>query len=618
MRAAHKAVRGQDVRKHGAVTAVAKEAQEKIAAIRLALAKRLGKQRFDLWFGTPDTVSVVNGTVRIGLPNLLFQKWVAQQFRDDIAAACTEVLGFSPKIEFSPLNGTEESDGAHHERDCSFAPSSNGQSGAKPQSGQADASCSLLPRPAQVEHFSSDPHEDPIAQDATHRSESCSTSVDESVRSDRKCPGNGPTDLSTNPDCSQPLGEGSTPCQNGRTSFPTSESSDCEPVLFPELATGAAASPSARRRKRGSPRPQVAPSSDAEKESTAGAESRRRFLTFAEFAVGPCNQLAYATAVEVARHPGQLSPLFLSGPTSVGKTHLLQAIIEEVRRLHPRLWVVYVSADDFMTAYVGALRNGGLPSFRSKFRQVDLLAVDDIQVLIGKHWVQRELLLTIDALLREGKQVVLAADRPLQQLTDFGQDFVARIQSGVSCWLDWPDCETRRAIVDRLCERLGLPLPTEVRQFVAHHVAGHARELLGALRRLQAVMITSGTTPDRPAAENVLADLVRIRHRPVRLGDICEAVCEAFGIEPERLVGPERTQAVAQPRLVAMWLARKFTRSGLSEISRYFGRKSHSAVLAAQRTVEQWLAENRALRVADRLVPIPEIIRHLERRLQAG
>ncbi len=607
------------MRSYGAVTAVAKEVLQKITAIRHALAKRLGKQRFDLWFGAEHTLSLKNGTVRIGLPNLLFQKWVMQQFREDIVAACAEVLGFSPVVEFLP-GPTEEwtcqSNGGFStqgdEKNGEGSPISESLSPQQPPVSPPSSPAKPLGHVASRKSLMA--HEDPAPGDAEAASSDSSSEFLVEPKDSLTEPAD-PAGVD-NPLGTQGLRESLRGNALVETCFEVRPETVHEETLFPELVRTQPPSSPRRRRKK-----------DLESFSSLGGaltrspapsreNDRRKVLTFADFAVGPCNQLAFATAAEVARHPGQLSPLFLSGPTSVGKTHLLQAITEEARRWHPQLWVVYLSADDFVTAYVGALRNGGLPSWRSKFRHVDLLAVDDIQVLIGKRWVQRELLLTIDALLRDGKQVVLACDRPPEELSDFGEDLLARIKSGLSCTLDWPDCQTRRMVVDRLCQRLSFPMAEEVRDFVAFHIAGHARDLLGAIRRLQAAAITCGSLPDRATAEKVLEDLVRVRHRPVRLKDICEAVCDVFGIEAEKLVGPSRSQPVVQPRLVAMWLARKLTRSGLSEISRFFGRKSHSAVLAAHRTVERWLAEDRTLRVGDRHLSVNDVIRHVERRLQ--
>lgn len=608
---------GQDVRILRAVTKVAKEVQDKISALRLALARRLGKQRFELWFGSESALTIVNGTVRIGLPNLLFQKWVAQQFRDDILAACSEVLGFAPQLEFTSAEPAETP---------SFDEIDQHRNGHSPETGNAS---SILPAPitgtvslpveghGEVCESHDDPQRVPLA-------ERVKLSIFPAVGEASSEEGAQATRVSlateTQPDgnlitCSSSASPGDSSSGGIQVDECTAASSG---FLFPQPAQLSPAKRSGRRNRSAACR---AHKSNAASSGETGPESwnaRRRVLTLSDFVVGPCNQLAYAAAVEVTRRPGEISPLFLFGPTSVGKTHLLQAVCEEIRRRHRGLIAVCVSADDFITDSVEALRHGGLPSFRHKFRHVDVLAIDDIQLLVGKKWVQRELLLTIDALLRDGKQLVLASDRPADGLADFGPEFVARLKSGMTCSLDWPDEPTRRGIIEHLCQRLGIALSPEVKEFVAAQLPGHARELLGALRRLQAASLTLAEPLTVTTAAEVLKDLLCQRRRPIRLGDVCQAVCQVFGVEAGDIVGPGRRRSVVEPRLLAMWLARKYTRAGLSEISRFFGRKSHSAVLAAHRTVEKWLAEARPISLGDREVPAAEVVQQIERRLLAG
>lgn len=625
------------MRKLRAVTKVAKDVQDKISALRLALARRLGKQRFELWFGSENDLTIVNGTVRIGLPNLLFQKWVAQQFRDDILAACSEVLGFTPRLEFLSTALSEsfpsgeidqvsnrdlpegEASGVNGQLGGNREPAPDVINGDKTSGLGASAENNQLvdqggfngPGPTAAARLSrlDQLANEPVAPPAAPASVAVDETTSPRLDTDQPVPA---TNVSLCSDAAIAV--------EGRTCRPEADSAvgDSSEFLFPAHAP-LAASRRASKRSSGRFQDRRMNQSEVSARSVAESPSGRRFvLTLADFVVGPCNQLAYAAAVEVARRPGEISPLFLFGPTSVGKTHLLQAVCEEVRRRHRGLIAVCVSADDFITDSVEALRHGGLPSFRSKFRHVDVLAIDDIQFLIGKKWVQRELVLTIDALLREGKQLLLASDRAADELADFGQEFVARLKSGMSCCLDWPDEQTRQGIVERFCQRLSLALPPDVKQFVAAQINGHAREILGALRRLQAVALTSAESLTPQVAARVLEDLLCVRRRPIRLGDICQAVCDVFGVEPPQIVGPSRARPVVQPRLLAMWLARKHTRAGLSEISRFFGRKSHSAVLTAQQTVQRWLAEDRPICVGSRELPIAEVVRQIERRLLAG
>jgi chromosomal replication initiator protein len=302
----------------------------------------------------------------------------------------------------------------------------------------------------------------------------------------------------------------------------------------------------------------------------------------------------------------------------VGKTHLLQAICAETRQQYPGLIAIYVWAEEFTTGFLEALRGGGLPSFRHKFRHVDLLAIDDVQFLLGKHCTQRELLYTIDTLLREGKQVVLASDRRPEALAEFGDDFVARVRSGMVCEIQWPDEEIRLPLVQQLCRRLGLDLHREIQEYIATHVHGHAREFLGALRRIHAFAHFRGKPITLELAQEALSDFVGSCARPIRLKDVANVICDTFQLQPEELAGPSRAQQVAQPRLLAMWLARKYTRAGLNEICRFFGRRSHSVVLSAQQKVERWLAEGKSVSAGGTTIPVQQLIKELERRLKAS
>ncbi len=247
-----------------------------------------------------------------------------------------------------------------------------------------------------------------------------------------------------------------------------------------------------------------------------------------------------------------------------------------------------------------------------------MLALDDLQFFCGKRATLIELLNTIDHLMREGRQLVFAADRPPAELAELGTELRTRLESGMVCELQAADYEMRVEIVGQMACRMGLEVPDEVRHFIAARLTNHARELSGALCRLQAASVASGRSIDRALAEETLADMIRHSQRLVRLQDIEKAVCHAFGVEAESLRSPSKSKSASQPRMLAMWLARKHTRAALSEIGRYFGRRSHSTVLSAQKRVEEWLARGATVELADRLWAAEEAVRHAERFLQVG
>ena len=251
------------------------------------------------------------------------------------------------------------------------------------------------------------------------------------------------------------------------------------------------------------------------------------------------------------------------GPTSVGKTHLLEGIWTAARQSHQRLTAVYLSAEQFTSHFLEALRGSGLPSFRRKYRGVGLLMIDDLQFFVGKRATQVELLHTIDTFLREGRQLVFAADRSPAELAELGPELTTRLSSGLVCRIEPPDYATRLGIVAPNGAADEAHVPAEVQDFVASQLTSHARELSGALCRLQATGQAMGRPISLAMAEEALADLIRHSGRVVRLADIEKAVCEVFGLEPASLQSDAKAKRVSHPRMLAMWLARKHTRAAL-------------------------------------------------------
>jgi chromosomal replication initiator protein len=259
-----------------------------------------------------------------------------------------------------------------------------------------------------------------------------------------------------------------------------------------------------------------------------------------------------------------------------------------------------------------------LPSFRRKYRGLELLAIDDLQFLAGKKATLGELLHTVESLLRGGRQVVFAADRPLLDLKALGPDLVARLSGGMVCRLDPADYATRQGIVRQLAVRLGLAIPRAVETYIAAHFTTQSRELAGALKRLQATSLALERPVTLALAEEALAELIDHQGLPVKLSDIEKAVCDVFGLSPSTLQSEGKAKAVSHPRMLAMFLARKHTRAPLSEICSYFGRRSHTTVISAQRKVEAWMAGGGTIRLGDRAVSLEETIRRVEERLRAG
>jgi len=353
------------------------------------------------------------------------------------------------------------------------------------------------------------------------------------------------------------------------------------------------------------------------REAASGPGSRRG-PRFGPFIAGESNRMAMAAIDLMVQRPGEISPLLIQGPSGVGKTHLLEQCCHRARERHPGISAVFLSAEQFTTNFLQALHGGGLPAFRRNCRNVDLLVIDDLQFFVGKRATTVEFQQTIDALQRQTRQLVVSCDRDLCDLGDLGDDLVQRLSGGMSARIAPPDAEVRRGIVLAIADRKQLALPDDVVEFVVTHMTRTARELAGAVNRLEATSHMLGVPVTRGLAEEALADLVRASVRSVRLADIERAVCSAFGLESGSLQSCRRAKRVNHPRMLAMFLARKHTPAALTEIGSYFGRRSHSTVISAHKTVASWVSSRSTLQIADARWDADEAIRRVEDLLRTG
>jgi chromosomal replication initiator protein len=375
------------------------------------------------------------------------------------------------------------------------------------------------------------------------------------------------------------------------------------------------AHPAAARRSE--PRQEI-PSVTADLAALADPPDQRWTAGLAGFIVGGSNEYAYRAAELTARGRQQASPLLLCGPTGVGKTHLLRAIQQEYRRNHARATAIYLTAEQFTTSFVEAIRVSGLPSFRQKCRGAKLLVIDDLQFFAGKRRTLEELLYTIDTLAAEGRQIVLGSDRGLAELQALGPELISRLSGGLICEMTTPEFATRVGIVRQFAELAGMTLTEDVITLIATQISAGARELRGAIYRLQAMSAAYGEQVTRALADRALVELARHNTRSERLADVQKVVCEAFGVEPAQLRSDRKGRALAEPRMLAMWLARKFTRAPWSEIGEFFGRHSHSTVISAHRRVEKLIAEQGHVGMANQECHVDDAIRRLETALRTA
>ncbi len=459
--------------------------REIVSALRLALADKVGGERFDLWFGSGTTLALVDGVLSVRAASQFKLDWLRKHFRDDIEGVCGELLE-APRVEFRV---------------------------------------------------------DPTLQEKTDSQESNTTA----------------------PAAGQP----SKPARHGADS--------------PESSL-----------------------------------RRRRFANLQGFVVGDSNRIAHTSAQMVAQQPGEFNPLLFHGPPGVGKTHLLEGIWTEARRTSRMQRTVYLSAEQFTSYFLEALRGSGLPNFRRKYRGLDLLIIDDVQFFAGKRATLVELLHTIDTLLREGRQLVFAASRPPAQLGALGPELTTRLTSGLVCGVGHPDMASRRGIVEQLVRLSGMRVPPAVLDLIASNLSGDARQLRGAVCRLRAASEALQQPITLAMAETALSEMIRAGSEVVRLADIERAVCDVLGMEVSSLHTNCKAKRVSHPRMLAMWLARKHTRSALSEIGQYFGHRSHTTVISAQKKVNGWMAQGDRMQLADRSWNIDEAIRQIEGKLRTG
>jgi chromosomal replication initiator protein len=345
-----------------------------------------------------------------------------------------------------------------------------------------------------------------------------------------------------------------------------------------------------------------------------GTPSGRRFASLETFVVSEASRFAHAAALKAVAKPGDASPLYIHGPTGCGKTHLAEGIWSATRRAGKRC--VYLAAEQFTTQFLESLRGQGLPSFRHKLRDVDLLVIDDVQFLHGKRATIQELLNTVEHFARERKQLVLAADRKPADLPSFGPELTARLSSGLTADLAALDVPARRGVLEALLAQRGQRLPDEVLDLLAAELPGDGRRLQGALHRLEAMQEATGRSITVTFVREALKDLLRPTNKLVRLIDIDKVVCELFGLAPKSLQSEAKARSITTPRTLAMYLARKHTRAGLSEISEHFGLRSHSVVVAAQKKVGCWRQQQTLLGLTAGQCDVEEALRRVESALR--
>jgi chromosomal replication initiator protein len=311
------------------------------------------------------------------------------------------------------------------------------------------------------------------------------------------------------------------------------------------------------------------------------------------------------------------NPLVIHSAVGLGKTHLLEGIGHALRRAHPTLNVVQLTAEAFTNSFLESMRTGTLSSFRSRFRGAGGLIVDDVHFLAAKRATQDEFLHTFNALIEKGAPIVLAADQHPRLINRLTDELVTRFLGGMVVKIEPPDLATRRAILKARAVARGVDVPDAVVAFIAEHLRASIRELEGALHTVTAQAVLTGKRLDLNLARAALRDTIRHTAQAVVLRDVERAVCALFQVDAEALKSDSRVRAVTYPRMMAMYLARKHTGSAYSEIGRYFGGRNHSTVISAEKKVQGWLRDEEQSSLLPGFETVADLLADLERTLGA-
>ncbi|MCD7854823.1 MAG: chromosomal replication initiator protein DnaA [Clostridiales bacterium] len=319
--------------------------------------------------------------------------------------------------------------------------------------------------------------------------------------------------------------------------------------------------------------------------------------SFENFIVGESNQFAYAASVAVAESPGiEYNPLFLYGDVGLGKTHLMHAIANFILKHNPESKIAYIPCEKFMNELIGSIRNKTNEQFREKYRNLDVLLIDDIQFINGKDSTQDEFFHTFNTLYNDQKQIIMASDRHPNEIKALTDRLRSRFKSGLLADIKPPDFETRTAILQKKAEEQNEEVPDDVLQFIAHSVKSNIRELEGAFTRVMAYKKLINKPIDLAAAKEALNDVNEntITHAELTIETVQNIVCETYGITVDDLISKKRTKPLSTYRQIAEYLCRKYVRNvTLTEIAANFGGQNHTSVRTAVDKIQSQIKEDK-------------------------
>lgn len=364
--------------------------------------------------------------------------------------------------------------------------------------------------------------------------------------------------------------------------------------------------------------PRSAPTHPAEDDPPSSQQAATQRSDTSDIVIGHCNELAHAAAQQVIKEPaGRANPLFLYGAVGVGKSLMLSRIRRQIQRQHHAKRMVCISAETFTNEFTRALSQTALPSFRLRYRSVDVLLVDDVDFLDGKRVIQEEFLHTVDELVGRQRQVVVTGGSHPRMLNRTSDELIARFLGGLVCRIGPPDESTRFEIVKLRARKLGLELPDAAAAEIAKRFRT-AREIVGALNSLATYHDIDPQPITARMVRTVVSQLEYDCVRPIRIEQIEEVVCDALGVDRQDLASSRRARCIAAARQLAMYFAREHSGRALRDIGAHFGGRNHSTVVAAVRRVRTAIMSGQTVRVGQREIPYADLVDSLEGRLRAG
>lgn len=346
------------------------------------------------------------------------------------------------------------------------------------------------------------------------------------------------------------------------------------------------------------------PSSDEpDTEGKTHAPNYALNYTFDNFIIGESNKFAHAACVAVAKEPStKFNPLFIYGNSGLGKTHLLFSIINELKKNNPSIRIVYIKGEDFMNQMIESIREGTTHLFREKYRNCDVLLIDDIQFIASKEATQDEFFHTFDSLFQDNKQIILASDRPARDINPLADRLRNRFEWGLIADIQPPDLELRIAIIQKKADQMNIELPGDVLMYLAENLRFNIRQIEGAIKKLGALTFLSGRKINMELAHSCISELLGVGEPTnVKVDKVFSAIFKKYNVHREDIVGSRRTKDIAWARHVSVYLVHLITEMSYENVGKIFSNRDHTTVMASINKIKEAMEEDKmfALEIED-------------------